>query len=303
MTTAGSLEQRMSSGDLIAELSASAINEGPNVGLWPGLTTYRFTEPVKPQWDEIRSLSLGIVAQGRKAVMVDGKRYVYDQFQYLVTSGALKFECEIEEASPDAPCLCLVLEIEPALVRRVSAEMRQHRQAESPEKCVVSALDAELLSSLLRFLGSLSEGADRRVLAPLYLQEMVYRVMQRDQFARVLQIAAQQTAGNPVAAALNYISAHLAEPLTVDLLAAQVNLSPSAFSRLFRDITSRSPYQFVKEMRLNRARELVVEGQLAVVDVSRAVGYSSPSHFIKEFRNRFGSTPRDYGESQLLGGR
>jgi transcriptional regulator GlxA family with amidase domain len=58
-----------------------------------------------------------------------------------------------------------------------------------------------------------------------------------------------------VGAALSYISAHLAEPLTVTALAEQVSLSPSAFSRLFRDVTGRSPYQFVKELRLNRARE------------------------------------------------
>src|SRR5260370_8114854 len=84
-------------------------------------------------------------------------------------------------------------------------------------------------------------------------------------------------------------------------MAEQVNLSPSSFSHLFREVTGRSPYQFLKELRLDRARELLLDGRLSVTDVSRAVGYSSASHFIKEFRSRFGTTPRAYVDAQALG--
>jgi transcriptional regulator GlxA family with amidase domain len=173
-------------------------------------------------------------------------------------------------------------------------------RSDNIDKCVVSTLDDELLGSVLRFLRSLAAKPDRRVLAPLYLREMVYRVLQREQSGRLLQIAAQQAAGNPVAAALSYIAAHLAEPLTVSTLAHQVSLSTSAFSQLFRQVTGRSPYQYVKEMRLNRARDLLLDGRLGVADVSRAVGYTSASHFIKEFRGRFGTTPRDYVDVHRL---
>nr|WP_281353775.1 helix-turn-helix transcriptional regulator [Amycolatopsis pithecellobii] len=86
----------------------------------------------------------------------------------------------------------------------------------------------------------------------------------------------------------------MSELLTVSDLAERVSMSPSAFSHLFREVTGKSPYQFVKEMRLNRARELHVEGDLTVTQVSRAVGYGSTSHFINEFRSRFGATPRAY---------
>ena len=103
--------------------------------------------------------------------------------------------------------------------------------------------------------------------------------------------------GNPVAAALDYIPTHLAEPLTVETLAAQVCLSPSAFSRVFRAVTGCSPYRYVKETRLDRARQLFDEGRPGVADVSRSVGYASVSHFIKEFRSRFGSTPGMYAET------
>jgi AraC-like DNA-binding protein len=306
----GQLDRPVKSGDLIAELAARAPRVGANTGAWPGLTIYRFTTPVGPTWEEIQSLSLCIVAQGRKAVTVDGETYRYDPFNYLVLSSHLHFEAEILEASPSLPFLSFVLQIDPALVRRVSSDMLERRTTtfrsrggpgQPPAKQgLVSALDQELMGAVLRFLRAVGTGTDRRVLAPLYLQEMVYRVLQREQFARLLAIAAAQAASNPVSAVLDYVRAHLPEPLTVADMAEQVSLSPSAFAHLFRDVTGKAPYQFLKEMRLDRARELLVDGNLAVARVSKEVGYASVSHFISEFRGRFGVTPRLYGDMHAV---
>ncbi|WP_172826593.1 AraC family transcriptional regulator [Mycobacterium sp. 1423905.2] len=283
------------------------MHVGANVGLWPGLTIYRFPEPTQPEWQEIQGLSIGIVAQGRKAVIDNGKRYVYDQFNYLVINGDLRFQSVILDASPSHPCLCLVLKVEPSTVRSISENMpgphltRATAVRELAEPCLVSAMDDHVLSSLLRFLRSLSTSVDRRVLAPLYLRELVYRVLQREQSARMLHFAAQQAAGNPIAAALTYIDTHLADPITVASLAGQVGLSPSAFTRAFRELTGSSPYQYVKDARLDRARDLVMDRRLGVSEVAHRVGYTSASHFIKEFRTRFGTTPRDYASTPADG--
>lgn len=305
LVVGGRAEQhRRMSAELVAELRSRARMEGANVGRWPGLTIYRFTRPTQPRWEEIESLSIGIIIQASGALTAVGERRLSGQSNYVVIGSGRHFDCRILAASPPQPTLCLVLEIDPQLVRFVSAGMRDPGVARGrPEgggKCVVSALDAELMNTVLRFLGALSVGCDRRVLAPLHLQEMVYRVLQREQRVRLMQLAADQAMGNPVAAALDYIDAHLAEPLTVDTLAAQVCLSPSAFSRVFRERTGHSPYQYVKETRLDRARQLLNEGRLGVSAVSRAVGYASASHFIKEFRSRFGATPGDYADPPHL---
>ena len=103
-----------------------------------------------------------------------------------------------------------------------------------------------------------------------------------------------------MSAVLEYVRAHLSEPLTVADMADLVSLSPSAFAHLFRDVTGRSPYQFLKEMRLDRARELLVDGNFTVARISKEVGYASVSHFISEFRGRFGVTPRAYCDAHAL---
>jgi AraC-like DNA-binding protein len=307
--TSGYLPSTVSGGDLVAELASIATQAGPNAGLWPGLTVYRFTAPAGPTWEEIQSLSLCIVAQGRKAVTVGGETYLYDPFRYLVLSSHLHFQAEILEATLGLPFLSLVLQIDPALVRQVSGDMLERRttvfrprDAAAPPaaQACVSALDQDLLGVVLRFLRAVKDTADRRVLAPLYLQELVYRVLQREQYARLLALAAAESASNPVSAVLEYMRAHLSEPLTVADLADLVSLSPSAFAHLFRDVTGRSPYQFLKEMRLDRARELLVDGNLTVARISKEVGYGSVSHFISEFRSRFGVTPRAYYDAHAL---
>jgi AraC-like DNA-binding protein len=302
------LPSTVGGGELVAELSSIAAQAGPNAGLWPGLTIYRFTAPTGPTWEEIQSLSLCIVAQGRKAVTVGGETYLYDPFRYLVLSSHLHFQAEILEATLGRPFLSLVLQIEPALVRQVSSDMLERRTTvfrsretgtRPPDACV-SALDRELFGVVLRFLRAVKTTADRRVLAPLYLQELVYRVLQREQYARLLALAAAESASNPVSAVLEHMRSHLSEPLTVADLADLVSLSPSAFAHLFREVTGRSPYQFLKEMRLDRARELLVDGNLTVARISKEVGYASVSHFISEFRGRFGVTPRAYYDAQAL---
>jgi AraC-like DNA-binding protein len=307
--TSGYLPGIAGAGDLVAELAGAAAEAGANTGLWPGLTIYRFTAPAGPTWEEIQSLSLCVVAQGRKSVTVGGETYLYDPFHYLILASHLHFQAEILEASVGRPFLSFVLQIEPALVRQVSSDMLERRttvfrprdaEAQPPPRACVSALDTELTGVVLRFLRAVKTTADRRVLAPLYLQELVYRVLQREQYARLLTLAAAESASNPVSAVLEYVRAHLSEPMTVADMADLVRLSPSAFSHLFRDVTGRSPYQFVKEMRLDRARELLVDGHATVARISKEVGYASVSHFISEFRGRFGVTPRAYFDAHTL---
>jgi len=301
-------ETEVSSKYLAEELSARSFGDGANVGLWPGLTIYRYVEPTVPKWDEIQSLSVCIVAQGRQIVAADGHHHVCDECQYLLLRGDLHFQTQILDATPDRPFLAFVLQIDPAVVRRLSEAMIGGRGASGPsttlaegqDRRVVSELDDEFGGAVLRFLRSLATDSDRRVLAPLYQHELVYHIMRRDRSSRLLTIAGQQDDGNSVAAALNYIDAHLSEPLTVETLAGQVNLSSSAFSRRFRELTGRSPRQFVKETRLERARELLFERRLGVGEVSVAVGYTSQSHFTTEFRARFGTAPRDYADAEGL---
>lgn len=289
--------------DLVTELLALAPHDGSFVGLWPGLTIYRFVGA--PTWhlDASPSVSFGVFARQGWTSTRDGVSHCRHPLSYHVFDGDQPFRAQDGWAYAEEPCLAMVLQISPAIIRRMSACIGGNRglatiPAEAAQLVDVSVLDDELASAILRFLRSLSTVSERQVLGPLYLQEIVCRVLQREQQVRMLHIAARKIAADPVAPALAYIRDCLAESLTVEAMAAVAGLSRSAFTRTFRDATGRSPYQFVKEARLDRARELVIENAMPVAEVSRAVGWKSSSHFIKEFRDRFGMTPRNYARAR-----
>lgn len=301
-------EERLRAGDLIRSIADCAPEAGANRCDWPGLTCYRFVGPTAPQWEDVGSLSLCVIAQGRKCVTVHGAPYYYDPFSYLILNRSMRFQAEILEASVERPFLSMVLQIDPAVVRRICADMRERsttvfRGAEPArtEAARVSPLDQNLLGAVLRFVRSLEHGSDRRVLAPIYLQEVVYRILQAEQCERLIAAAMAESARNPVSDVVAYLGARISEPVTVAELAEHVSMSPSAFAHMFRDVTGMSPYQFFKRMRLDRARGLLVEEQLTPSEVSRQVGYANLSHFINEFKRHFGVTPRAYAEAQRAG--
>jgi AraC-like DNA-binding protein len=171
------------------------------------------------------------------------------------------------------------------------------RKMPSPPAAYVTPFDQNLMGAVLRFLRALNTEADRRVLAPIYLQEMVYRVLQTEQCTRLAEAAMQESDTNPVSAAIAYIQEDLTRPLSVSDLAEVVAMSQSAFAHLFKSVTGVSPYQFVKRLRLDQARVLLVEEGRSVSEAAAMVGYSSLSHFINEFKRHFGVTPRIYTEN------
>ena len=297
------LDELVPAGELAATLAARTPLEGVNRAEWRGLTCYRFTRPQTPHWDEVRSLSLCVVVQGRKRVRIGGTDYFYDPFNYFVMTRGMRFQAEILEASVAKPFLSFVLQVEPAVVNRVVNDIHERatvlmqRNMPAQPAAYVTPFDQNLTGAVLRFLRALDTEADRRILAPIYLQEMVYRVLQTEQCSRLASAAEQESDTNPISAAVAYMREDLSRPLTVAELAEVVAMSQSAFAHLFKSVTGVSPYQFVKRLRLDQARVLVVEEGRSVSEAAATVGYSSLSHFINEFKRHFGVTPGVYAES------
>src|SRR6266702_8888632 len=160
-------------GELVALVTRQAVNEGPTRAAWPGLTFYRFEQRVATHWDEISSVSLGMVVQGRKRVRAGSINYFYDPFHYLVMNRGLRFQAEILQASPERPFLSFVLQVQPDLVTQVYDEMNRlvpellRIEPAPPTLDVhVTALDQPLVGAVQRFLLALDSVFERKLLAP-----------------------------------------------------------------------------------------------------------------------------------------
>jgi AraC-like DNA-binding protein len=91
-----------------------------------------------------------------------------------------------------------------------------------------------------------------------------------------------------------YIEAHLAHELSLIELAAVAQMSPDHFARLFRQATGRTPHQYVIMCRIERAKRLLVETTLPIIDISYQVGFTDQSYFTAVFRKHVSTTPKAY---------
>jgi AraC family transcriptional regulator len=105
-----------------------------------------------------------------------------------------------------------------------------------------------------------------------------------------------------VLASLNaYLEAHAEGPITLEVLAGLANLSVFHFARRFKHTTGRSPYQYVLEWKIRRARVLLRAGELPVAAIGDALGFASPAHFAAAFKRAEGVSPRAFQQGQATG--
>lgn len=234
---------------------------------------------------------LCIVARGAKEVTLDGETYRYDPARSLLVSVDLPVSARVVEASASQPCLMLRVALDPAVVGELLADGAP--PAGAPGRAIaVTPVEPPLLDAARRLVTLLDSPQDIVPLAPLVLREITYRVLTSPQGARLRQIASAGAPAHRITRAIRWLKEHLIDPLSVEALARQVGMSPSAFHLHFKGVTALSPLQYQKRLRLQEARRLMLGEKLDAAEAAFRVGYESPSQFSREYRRLFGAPPR-----------
>lgn len=288
--------------DFASAMALHAPREGANPGAWPGLTVYRYSDTVAWLAGPLPDYSLVLVAQGCVELTTDGARHRYKRFEFCVLEARAQAAALIIDAADARPFYAFTLELDPALVHQVSRDLA-HLGAATQDGASSAAAQrqcgVDLIEVILHANEVIRTETDCTMLRPLFLREIIYRLLRVGNQTDLLALTPMPHAfDSRVAAAIEHARAHLAEPLTVSDLARRASMSPSAFAHLFKEATGRPPYQFLKELRLERACELLSAGDIPVRRVANKVGYASVSQFIRAFKRRFGTTPRAYRSSQ-----
>ncbi len=286
----------------IAELMGRlARAEGLTETVLPGVRLHRKSADL-PRTPLLYRQGVIIVGQGAKRVHLGGEVYDYDPDHYLVLSVPLPAECEAV-VSPDEPLLSMAVDIDMGTLLGVIAEMADLDGADRPCGCrhqglALTRADAAFKETVLRLLRALSDPVEGRVLGPGLVRELLYRIMRGENAASLYALAQKNTGLSRIDKALRLIHSNYSEPFNVDQLAGSVNMSASAFHRAFKDVTALSPIQYLKKVRLNKARSMLVEQGVRSGDAARLVGYESVSQFNREFKRYFGASPRRLPELQ-----
>ncbi len=280
-----------------SELAQSLLRHCPRDGIYgtavEPLALIRADGPTLPARG-MHKPALCIIAQGRKEVQLAEERYIYDPLHYLVVSVTLPLAGQVIDASPDAPYLCVRLDIDPAEITQLISDAGPMEVASrrGDRGLYVDRIDASLLDAVLRLIHLLDSPRDIPMLAPLILREIFYRLLRSGQGQRLHEIAIADSQAHRITRAIDWINQNYGKPLRIEQLAQVVNLSPSTLHHRFKAVTAMSPLQYQKQLRLQEARRLIFSEGLEVAAAGYRVGYESPSQFSREYSRLFGA-PRN----------
>ena len=234
---------------------------------------------------------IGYTVQGGKHTLVGADEFRYGPGHCFVAGVDMPSKSAVVTASPDEPFLALALELDRELVMRLSAGGAAVPPG-VPRGVAVMPADPRVALAFLRLLELLDEPEEIPVMAPLLIREIHHRLLLGPQGGWLRAICAGGTAGNRVAEAVSWIRVNYKNPLSAPELAKSAGMSESSFFRVFREVTTLSPLQFQKTLRLYEAQRLLLMRESNVENAAYAVGYESASQFAREYKRMFGEPPR-----------
>lgn len=237
-----------------------------------------------------------ILLQGKKNVSLGGIRFPYDADNYLVVSVNVPMVAEVV-ASPEAPVIGMVVDIEMSVLHELISitgpqfgisgnSSHSHPSAVEPAR-----MDSAMRNTVERMAGCLVSKIEAQALGAGIVREVIYRALCGPRSAALYALANHNGAFSRIAHVLRLIQTRYAEKLDIEYLAGEARMGASAFHQSFKEVTSESPMQYLKKVRLTKARDLITRENQKVYVAADSVGYESTSQFSREFKRYFGEAP------------
>ena len=279
--------------DELIERTMRAAPEGGLLEVYPGVYLARSSCPTEPVHSVFQP-AFCVIAQGSKNVLLNEDVFRYDPGHYLISSVDLPIVSHVLEASAEEPYLSFRLDLDPAIVASVMVEsgVKIRKSDESVKAMDVSPIDAELLEAVVKLARLLETPEEMKFLAPLVIREIIYRLLKGEQGARLSHLVTAEGDARRISRAVRQLRENIDQPLRIENIARDLGMSVSGFHHHFKSVTSMSPLQFQKQIRLQEARRLMLGEDLDVASAGFRVGYEDPSYFSRDYKKLFGVPPQ-----------
>ncbi|MGO8695832.1 MAG: AraC family transcriptional regulator N-terminal domain-containing protein [Rectinemataceae bacterium] len=274
-------------------LKAYAPHDGSFELRVPGLHVIRRSRTTTELMHGVQQSALCIVAQGAKSVILGRDVYEYDAAHMISFSVDVPVASRVTRASFADPYLCLRLDFDPQKIAALVLKVFPHglpRVQDNSAVCITRA-DNRIINAAVRLVELMAQPGDAELLAPLVIDEILIRLLRSPVGTRIAQIGLANTGVYGVEKAVSWLRANFSQPMKVEELADLAHMSVSSFHQHFRSVTSMSPLQYQKVLRLQEARSLMLSRMMDAGSASRLVGYVSASQFSREYGRFFGSAP------------
>ena len=287
---------------LAASVSRVAQNDGDYITDIPGLSLHRRSAATAPM-PCIYGFGLGVIAQGGKQVTLGDEVFDYGPGQSLLTTVDLPVVSNVTRATPAAPFLGLLLTIDHRTIVQLAAEMELAQPARkecSYRALSIGEIESPVLDALIRLVRLLDEPKLIPQVAPLIQREIAVRLLAGGYGQLLRHLVAAGSPSQQIARTVAWLKQNFSQTLRVDQLATSAHMSPSTFRHHFRAVTGMSPLQFQKQLRLQEARQLMLNQNFDAGSAGVRVGYESASQFSREYARLFGAPPlRDIQRMRL----
>jgi len=288
MTKPTSKQRRMT--ELLRQL---AVKEGVHYSTVLDGVRFMRSNHSRPRVPVLYEPSIVFIGQGRKRGHLGDRLYIYDAHNYLVLTVPMPFECETE-ATPEEPLLGFGVRVDMAVLNELLMKI-DPRALPKPDDgtrgIYATPMNEVLTDAAIRLLECMQDPAEARVLGPAIMREITYRVLCGENGGALRELMTINGRVGLIQRAIDRMHSECEKPLDIQTLANAADMSPSAFHHNFKALTSTSPLQYLKSIRLHRAKMLMLNNGITAGEAAEQVGYESASQFSREFKRFFGDSP------------
>lgn len=233
-----------------------------------------------------------VVLQGKKQTILGSEKFTYNENQLVVTSIDIPTVGSIIEASSEKPFMTLILDLDSHIISELLRESN-YPQADAARRGMgIADTDEAILDAFYRLISLLDRPERQKIMAPMIIKEIHYLLLTSPLGDILRSVNTKGSRNNQIANAIAWLKENYREPLKIDKLAQKFNMAESSFYRHFSKVTSLSPLQYQKQLRLYEAQRLMLSENFDAANAAYKVGYESASQFNREYKRMFGTPPK-----------
>ena len=277
-----------------------ALNEGFNPTALENIKIYKCSKHlISTDCAYIYDNWLVVVLNNQKVLKLNPTTSLhYDKNSYLIASSMVHFEYETF-ASPESPFVSLLINLDYSLMSSLIDIFSRFRKTpnipKSNQGIFTGTITTDMQNTIQRLINICSNTQDATILGSSILYELYYKILQQDNASFLFNLFDKTSNEAKISKILKVLhSSYHDAHLDINRLASKEGFSTSSFHTHFRKVTLQTPLQYLKKVRLNKAKELLEYQNARVGMVAKKVGYKDAFHFSRDFKNYFLYPPKDH---------
>ena len=261
--------------------------------LLPGVRLFRINQYHK-MTPQMYQQGVVVIIQGNKVGHLNDYQFNYDSDHCLIVATPYPIACETF-ASREEPLIGIDIDLDLTIIQELVDTVEGHRlldhRSDNSRGVAVAAITPDIRDCISRLLGALADPLEASILGKQFVRELYFHLLKSEQGYLLAHYCRQDSALSRIARVIHHVQANYAQKLSINELADMAGMSVSAFHRTFKLVVTEPPLQYIKKIRLNKAKTLMAQEGMPANVAALKVGYESPTQFSREFKRYFGLPP------------